>query len=165
MILKHFNLKLVSVRQSYQKSTFRQLCSLKIWDQFYHFKGSKIRSIHTPCQSWFQRFDVCGGLCGLFHIRDGLHTKLMLAAAWLTSAAGFKAMKVIKCIKKRPLSSRQLRKLLMLLSENQLFGTSAGSDLQAINIAAIKKNCCVSLLFYWTKYILFMTIVVLSLFS
>jgi len=36
----------------------------------------------------------------------------------------------------------------MLLSENQLFGTSAGSDLQAINIAAIKKNCCVSLLFY-----------------
>jgi hypothetical protein len=36
----------------------------------------------------------------------------------------------------------------MLLSENQFFGTSAGSDLQAINIAAIKKNCCVSLLFY-----------------
>ena len=78
--------------------------------------------------------------------------------------------------------SRQLRSLIMLktapnqadnfanfvemsLSKNQLFGSSAGSDLQAINIAAVKKNCCVSLLFYWTKYILFMTIVVLSLFS
>ena len=37
--------------------------------------------------------------------------KLMFAAAWLTTAAAFKAIKVIKYAKKRPKSSRQLRKI------------------------------------------------------
>ena len=74
---------------------------------------------------------------------------MLIAAAWLTSVAAFKAIKVIKYAKKRPQSSQQLRKFFSdVLTENQLFGSSAGSDLQAINIAAIKKNCCVSLLFY-----------------
>ena len=79
------------------------MTSLKIRNQFYHFDGSKIRSIHTPCQSWFQRFDVRGGLRRLFHVCDGLHTQIDIRGH-------FKAIKVIKYAKKRPKSSRQLHK-------------------------------------------------------
>ena len=71
-------------RQSYQKVDFRAMTSLKIRDQFYYFNCLNIRSIHTPCQSWFQRFDVRGGLLRLFHVCDGLHTQTDVCFHWVS---------------------------------------------------------------------------------
>ena len=85
------------------------MTSLKIRDQFYHFNSLKISSIHTPCQSWFQRFDVRGDLCGLFHVRDGLQTQIDVRGRLVDIRDSFKAIKVIKYAKKRPKSSWHFR--------------------------------------------------------
>ena len=54
------------------------------------------------------------------------------------SAAAFKAIKVIKYAKKHPNQADKLANFsVMLLSKNQLFGSSAGSDLQAISLGCI----------------------------
>ena len=61
--------------------------------------------------------------------------KLTFAAAWLTSAVAFKTIKVIKYAKKRPKSSRQLREFsVSRATEKLIFGSFAGSDLQAISM-------------------------------
>ena len=70
----------------------------------------------------FQWFDVCGGLHSLFHIRDQVQLIIL-------------NINRQKIPKKHPKSSWQLHNFsVMFLTENQLFGSSAGSDLQAIRI-------------------------------
>ena len=62
--------------------------------------------------------------------------KLTFRAAWLTSTAAFKAIEVIKYAKKNaPNQANNFPKFsVMSLTENQLFGSSAGSNLQAIKL-------------------------------
>ena len=57
---------------------------------------------------YFQWFDVA--FVDFFMSVMAFTPKLTFAATWLTSAAAFKAIKVIKYAKNRPKSSRQLRK-------------------------------------------------------
>ena len=76
---------------------------------------------------YFQWID----LCGLFHVRDGLHTQLTFAAAFTA----------IKYAKKAPNQADNFANFSeMLLSKDQLFGSSAGSDLQAIKLQYIAPN-------------------------
>ena len=61
--------------------------------------------------------------------------KLTFAAAWLTSSTAFKAIKVFKHAKNAPNQADNFANFSeMLWAENQLFGSSAGSDLQAIKL-------------------------------
>ena len=57
-------------------------------------------------------------------------TKLRFVASWMTSAAAFKAIKVIKYAKKRPKSSQQLRELsVSRATEKLIIRSSAVTDL------------------------------------
>ena len=58
---------------------------------------------------------------------------MIFAAAWLTSAATFKAIKGAK--KNDPNQANNFANFsVMLLTENQFLGSSAGSYLQAISV-------------------------------
>ena len=85
-------------------------------------------------QSWFQSFDFFTSVMTFTPKLTFSAACLTSAATWLTSAAAFKAIKVIKYAKKRPKSSQQLHKFFTdVIVRNQLFGSFARSDLQAIN--------------------------------
>ena len=60
--------------------------------------------------------------------------RLTFPAAWLTSAVAFKAIKVVKYAKNAPYQADNFANFsVMLMTKNQVFRCSAGSDLQAID--------------------------------
>ena len=59
-------------------------------------------------------------------------TPMMAFTPKFTSAATFKAIKVIKYAKKRPKSSQLLKFFSDVIARKSTFGSSAGSDLLAI---------------------------------
>ena len=93
-----------------------------------HWKFATVRklgqsSIHTTCQSWFQRFDFAG----FFRSVMAFTPKLTLAAAWLTSGPSSRPLRSLSMLKKRPKSSQQLREFsVKRATENQLCSISEG---------------------------------------
>jgi hypothetical protein len=80
----------------------------------------------------FQWFDVRGGLRGLLQVRDGLLGNFHLCGCVRLTILNTNSQK--KYAKNAP---NQLRNFsMMLLTKNQLFGSCAGSDLQAIYLVS-----------------------------